>query len=203
MFGPIGNSQYKSYTTDISESARHLLELINDILDAAKIEAGQMTLAEEVIKPHELIESVRRLVTPRAERAELSFEIRIAEDAPSLRADRTKLKQILINLLSNAVKFTPEGGHIVLSAEAAENGEFLFLVSDTGIGIAAVDIPRAMAPFGQVDSRLSRKYEGTGLGLPLVKSLAELHGGGFELVSQPDVGTTVTVRLPASRVVAQ
>ena len=203
MLGPLGNSQYKGYTADISESGRHLLELINDILDVAKIESGQMSLVEEVVDPQDLIESVRRLVAPRAERAGLNLETRLAEDLPGLRVDKTKLKQILINLISNAVKFTPEGGHVVLSAEAAANGEFLFLISDTGIGIAAEDIPRAMAPFGQVDSRLSRKFEGTGLGLPLVKSLAELHGGRFELVSQPDVGTTVTLRLPASRVVRE
>jgi PAS domain S-box-containing protein len=201
MLGSLGNEQYKGYTKDISDSARHLLALINDILDAAKIEAGQMSLAEEIVEPRKLIESVRRLVAPRAERANLSLEVRIADGAPALRADETKLKQILINLISNAVKFTPEGGRIELVAEAAENGEFVFLVSDTGIGIEPEDIPRAMAPFGQVDTRLSRKFEGTGLGLPLAKSLTELHGGTFQLVSQIDIGTTVTVRLPASRII--
>ncbi len=201
LLGPLGNEQYEGYTKDISDSAQHLLALINDILDAAKIEAGQLSLAEEIVDPHKLIESVRRLVAPRAERANLHIEVRIADDAPALRADKTKLKQILINLISNAVKFTPEGGRIELAAEAARNGEFAFIVSDTGIGIAPDDIPRAMAPFGQVDSRLSRKFEGTGLGLPLAKSLTELHGGTFQLVSQIAVGTTVTVRLPASRIV--
>ncbi len=162
-----------------------------------------MSLAEEIINPHSLIESVRRLVAPRAERANLSLKIRIPDNIPALRADKTKLKQILINLISNALKFTPEGGRIELVAEAAPNGEFVFIVSDTGIGIAAEDIPRAMAPFGQVDSRLSRKFEGTGLGLPLAKALTELHGGEFQLVSRIDVGTTVTVRLPATRIVVE
>ena len=202
MLGPLGNAQYQGYTQDISESARHLLALINDILDAAKIEAGQMSLAEEVVNPRSLMESVRRLVAPRAERANLSLELRMPDSVPALCADKTKLKQILINLISNAVKFTPEGGRIELRAEAAENGEFLFMVGDSGIGIEADDIARAMAPFGQVDSRLSRKFDGTGLGLPLAKSLTELHGGSFDLVSQPGIGTTVTVRLPASRVLA-
>ena len=203
MLGPIGNAQYKGYATDISDSAGHLLELINDILDAAKIEAGEMSLAEETVDPRDLVKSVRRLIAPRAERAKLRFDVHLAETVPALRVDKTKLKQILINLLSNAVKFTPEGGHVSLRAELAGNGEVLFLVGDSGIGIAPDDMARAMAPFGQVDSRLSRKYEGTGLGLPLAKSLTELHGGGFELVSQPELGTTVTVRLPASRVVAE
>ncbi len=203
MLGPLGNEQYRGYSKDISESARHLLLLINDILDAAKIEAGQMSLCEELVHPQSLLSSVRRLVAPRAERAKLDLELRVAEALPPLHADKTKLKQILINLISNAVKFTPEGGRIELSAFAAEDGDFVFLVSDTGIGIEPDDIPRAMAPFGQVDSRLSRKFEGTGLGLPLAKSLTELHGGTFQLVSQRAVGTTVTVRLPASRVVRE
>ena len=201
MLGPIGNARYKGYATDISDSAGHLLELINDILDAAKIEAGQMLLTEETVDPRDLVESVRRLIAPRAARAKLRLELRLAENVPALCVDKTKLKQILINLLSNAVKFTPEGGRVSLGGELAGNGEFLFLVSDSGIGIAPGDIARAMSPFGQVDSRLSRKYEGTGLGLPLAKSLTELHGGGFELVSQPEVGTTAIVRLPAFRVV--
>jgi len=201
MLGPIGNARYKDYATDISDSAGHLLELINDILDAAKIEAGQMSVAEETVDPRDLVESVCRLIAPRAERAKLRLEVRLTDNIPAIRVDKTKIKQILINLLSNAVKFTPEGGRVSLVAELAENGEFLFLVGDSGIGIAFDDMARAMAPFGQVDSRLSRKYEGTGLGLPLAKNLTELHGGNFELVSQPEVGTTATVRLPASRVV--
>ena len=203
MLGPIGNARYKGYAIDISDSAGHLLELINDILDTAKIEAGEMSLAEETVDPQDLVESVARLIAPRAERAKLRLDLRLPEGIPALRADKTKLKQILINLLSNAVKFTPEGGAISLSAEVAGSGEFLFLVRDSGIGIAPGDMARAMAPFGQVDSRLSRKYEGTGLGLPLAKSLTELHGGSFELVSQTGVGTTVTLRLPAFRVVAE
>ena len=202
MLGPIGNTRYKAYATDISDSARHLLELINDILDVAKIEAGQMTLAEETIDPRDVVESVRRLIAPRAARAELQLDLRVAEKIPAIRADKTKLKQILINLLSNAVKFTPEGGRVSLGVEAADDGGLLFRVGDSGIGIAPEDMDQAMAPFGQVDSRLSRKYEGTGLGLPLAQSLTELHGGRFELVSQPEVGTTATLYLPASRVVA-
>ena len=203
MLGPIGNARYKGYAADISDSARHLLELINDILDAAKIEAGQMILTEETVDPRDLVESVRRLIAPRAERAELQLDLHVAENIPALRADKTKLKQILINLLSNAVKFTPEGGRVSLDVEAADDGGVLFRIGDSGIGIGPDDVDRAMAPFGQVDSRLSRKYEGTGLGLPLAKSLTELHGGRFELVSRPEVGTTVAVYLPAFRVAAR
>ncbi len=196
ILGPLGSEQYKDYCKDITGSAQHLLVLINDILDAAKIDAGQMTLSEEAIEPAELVQSVARLMMPRAERAGVILSVELAPNLPRLRADATKLKQILINLVSNAVKFTLQGGRVTLSAKVAEGGAFIFEINDTGIGIAANDIDRALAPFGQVDSRISRRFEGTGLGLPLAKSLTELHGGTFDLSSQPDVGTQVTIRLP-------
>jgi PAS domain S-box-containing protein len=202
MLGPIGNPQYLTYTHDIGDSAQHLLALINDILDAAKIEAGHTELTEETVDPRALIKSVQRLLIGRAGRAGLSLNIHSAPDLPNIRVDETKLKQILINLAANAVKFTPKGGRVDLRAEVNEPGEFVFLVSDTGIGIEPEDIPRALAPFGQVDSRLNRRFEGTGLGLPLAKSLVEMHGGTFRLVSTPGVGTTVTVHLPSERVLA-
>jgi PAS domain S-box-containing protein len=202
MLGPIGNAQYLSYTHDIHESAQHLLALINDILDAAKIEAGRTELAEETVDPVALVESVQRLLIGRAGRADLSLNIHLAPNLPNIRADETKLKQILINLAANSLKFTPKGGRVDLRAEVNETGEFVFIVSDTGIGIEPDDIPRALAPFGQVDSRLSRRFEGTGLGLPLAKSLVEMHGGAFRLVSTLGVGTTVTVHLPSERILA-
>jgi PAS domain S-box-containing protein len=200
ILGPLENEQYKGYCTDITDSARHLLVLINDILDSAKIESRQMTLSEEAVDAEALSRSVVRLMAPRAERAGVAVTVNAAPGLPRLRADKTKLKQILINLVSNAVKFTLHGGRVDISARIGEDGAFIFEVSDTGIGIAAKDIARALAPFGQVDARISRRFEGTGLGLPLAKSLAELHGGAFELTSQPDVGTRVTIRLPAARI---
>jgi PAS domain S-box-containing protein len=201
ILGPLGNDQYKGYAEDITDSARHLLVLINEILDAAKIEAGQMALCEDAIDPGSLVESVRRLMAARAARGEVTLESVLRPALPAIYADETKLKQILINLASNAIKFTPSGGRVELRAETTETGEFVFIISDTGIGISEDDIPKALAPFGQVDSRISRKFDGTGLGLPLAKSLTELHGGRFSLVSQPNVGTTVTVHLPAARVI--
>jgi PAS domain S-box-containing protein len=200
LLGPLGSEKYKGYVHDISESARHLLAMINDILDAAKIESGHASLSNDNVDAVALIQSVIRLMTPRAQRAGLRLEAVTAPDLPTIMADTTKLKQILINLASNAVKFTRRDGRVELRAELSETGEFLFMVSDTGIGIAEADIPHALTPFGQVDSRLNREFEGTGLGLPLAKSLTELHGGRFDLVSQPDVGTTVTLRLPRDRV---
>ena len=200
MLGPIGTPQYKGYAHDISESARHLLALISDILDAAKIESGHMPLSETEIDPAALTNSVIRLMMPRAQRAGLSLVATLAPNLPNLFADETKLKQILINLTSNAVKFTQPGGRVDLRASVSESGEYVFMVSDSGIGIAAKDIPQALSPFGQVESQMHRPSEGTGLGLPLAKSLTEMHGGKFELVSEQGVGTTVTLRLPAHRV---
>ena len=196
ILGPLGNEQYKGYCRDVTDSARHLLVLINDILDAAKVESGKMTLSIAPVEPYPLAQSVARLMAPRAERGGVTLTVDAAADLPRIRADGTKLKQILINLVANAVKFTLQGGRVELSARVDDGGALVFEVNDTGIGIAAQDIPRALASFGQVDSRMNRRFEGTGLGLPLAKSLTELHGGTFELASQPDVGTRVTVRLP-------
>ena len=200
LLGPLGSNQYKSYAADIHESAQHLLTLINDILDVAKIEAGAHELREEVVDPRDIISAVRRLVAERATRAEQSFEVSLPDDLPRLRADERKLKQVLLNLMSNAIKFTPEKGVVELSARLDGDGSFIFQVSDTGIGISKEDIPRAFAPFEQVDSRLNRQFEGTGLGLPLSAGFVRLHGGRLDLESEPGVGTRAIVRLPASRV---
>ncbi len=200
MLGPLGSEQYKGYVHDISDSARHLLALISDILDASKIESGHMSMSETEVDPNALIHSVIRLMTPRAGRAGLNLNAHVDSGLSKVLADETKLKQILINLTANAVKFTRPGGRVDLRAKTGESGELVIMVSDTGIGIAPEDISRALTPFGQVESHMNRSFEGTGLGLPLAKSMTEMHGGTFELVSQLEVGTTVTLRLPESRV---
>ncbi len=199
ILGPLGNNQYKGYTEDIADSAHHLLSLISDILDSAKIESGHMSLSETEVDLNDLIKSVIRLMTPRAERADVKLHFDIEPGLPNILADETKLKQILINLASNAVKFTHPDGRVDVRAKIVESGDLAIMVSDTGIGIAAEDIDRALTPFGQVESHLNRTYEGTGLGLPLAKSMTEMHGGAFKLISQLGVGTTVTLRLPQSR----
>ena len=191
---------YRGYAGDIHDSARHLLGLINDILDVSKIEAGRAELSEIIVPVKALFDAVARLIRERALRAELRLDIAVAPDLPPLLADERKLKQILINLLSNAVKFTPAGGAVRMGAGLdPKSGDLVITVSDTGIGIAPADIARVMEPFGQVDNPINRKFRGTGLGLPLTKGLVELHGGGFQIESTPGVGTTVTVRLPARR----
>jgi signal transduction histidine kinase len=200
IFGPIGAPQYKSYLGDVLVSAHHLLEVINDILDVAKAEANKLDLDEHAFMVEQVARVALRLVGERATRAELKLELNIREDLPQVWADERKLKQVLINLLTNAIKFTPPGGRVALSARVGIDGDLLVEVSDTGIGIAADDIATALSPFGQVDGTLARKYEGTGLGLPLSRALVELHGGTLSISSEVGRGTTVTVRLPKDRI---
>ena len=201
VLGPKGAAKYREYATDIHFSGQHLLSIINDILDLSKVESGAEELREETIDVPKLLCSVDRLVRHRAEKGNIRLEHDFPADMPGLTADKRKLKQILVNLLTNAIKFTESGGTVTLRAWCRRDSGFVLQVTDTGIGIAATDIPKALSQFGQVDSDLNRKQMGTGLGLPLSKSLAELHGGSLDLQSQIGAGTTVTVRLPATRIV--
>ena len=201
LLGPLGNEQYQGYSHDILVSAQHLLGVINDILDVAKIEAGKLHLTEEDVNPHEVLGTVKRLMSERAERVGIHLSVEADQDLPHVWADARKLKQILINLMANSVKFTPGGGRIDIRAYVEQSGDFVFAVTDTGIGIAKEDIDKALAPFTQIDSQLSRQFEGTGLGLPLAKGFTELHEGELKLISEPGKGTQVTVHLPAKRVI--
>ncbi len=198
-FGPVGLPQYVEYAGDILDSGLHLLDLINDILDVSVIETGNLQLDERLINIGSLLSTCSRLVQQRAKKAGLDLEIEMPTTHPSLYADERRLKQILINLLTNSIKFTPAGGTISLRAYLDTDGCYVFEVADTGIGIAEEEMEEVMAPFGQADSSLDRKYEGTGLGLPLVKSLTELHAGTMSIRSEVDLGTTARIRLPRSR----
>ena len=199
MLGPVGDAKYLEYAKDINASGQHLLDLINDILDLSKIEAGKLELQEQVVELPRIVTSCLNLIAERSRRAGLTVETRLPEGLPSLRADERKLKQIVINLLSNAIKFTPAGGTVVVAVEREADHGITIRISDTGIGIKPEDIATVLEPFGQVDSKLNRKYQGTGLGLSLTKALVELHGGALEIESELGVGTTVVVRLPAER----
>jgi signal transduction histidine kinase len=203
LMGPLGADCYKEYVHNIKDSGTHLLDIINDILDLSKIEAGKAQLIEETIDLSRTIRSCSRLMEVRASNAKVVLTVEIASNLPALRADERKVKQIIINLLSNAVKFTPEGGEVTLKAVRTEEGGVEIAVSDTGIGIAPEDISKALAPFYQIDNSLSRKYNGTGLGLPLAASFARMHGGTLTLQSNEGQGTCVTLYLPEGRVVSQ
>src|SRR5262245_32575625 len=161
MFGPVGNARYREYLGDIKNSGTHLLELINDILDLSKAEAGAFDLRNDTIAVEELIGSCIAMVALRAREAGVELVTDVARALPRLRGDERKLRQALLNLATNAVKFTPAGGQIALRAQVVESG-LRIEVADTGIGMAAADIPTALSPFGQIDTALNRRHTGTG-----------------------------------------
>lgn len=189
----------QEYAEDIQSSASHLLAMINDILDLSKIEAGRIDLNEEEISVQMLCEPTLRMIQDRARAAELTLETEIPADLPLVLVDHRLTRQILLNLLSNAIKFTPAGGRIILRAYRGVDGDLVIEVEDNGIGIPEKDIDRVLEPFVQVESHHARRYAGTGLGLALSRRIAELHGGRLGLVSQPEFGTKVALRIPASR----
>ena len=198
LFGPLGQEEYKEYAKDINNSGVHLLQIINDILDVSKIEAGKRELSETLMSLREVSESAFTMVKPKADVASIYIDNLIPSDLPPMRAEELAIKQILINLLNNAVKFTNEGGKITMNAKFED--EFLVVsVSDTGIGMKKEHIKKALSAFGQVNTAMNRKESGTGLGLTLVKQLTELHGGYISIDSIPDEGTTVMVYLPKWR----
>lgn len=190
------NARQKEYSGEIFDSGQHLLSLINDILDLSKIEAGKMTLELETVQLPALLEGCLSIVREKALAHNIILKTSIAADLGSARVDARKFKQMVYNLLANAVKFTPDGGSVTLAARKTTDGQLEFSVSDTGIGIAAKDMPRLFEAFEQLDSSLARKYEGTGLGLSMVKRLAELHGGTVTARSELGQGSCFTVRIP-------
>jgi PAS domain S-box-containing protein len=200
LFGDL-NDRYTDYAGDIVASGRHLLGLINDILDLSKIDLGQATLSEGEVDVSRAVHSCQRLMFERAERGGVHVQVALPPDLPLLWADETKVKQIVLNLLSNAVKFTERGGRVTITAAIMTDGGLTLSIIDTGIGMRSEDIPKAMTPFGQLESTFERRFEGTGLGLPLVQRLVELHGAEFRLDSHPGKGTKAEVRFPRSRVI--
>ncbi len=200
VMGPLHNEQYKEYVSDINTSGVHLLSLINDILDYSKAEAKKLEVDFTDVDLSKSAHSCMRLVEPRAKDA----KVRLVEQVPTkniiIQADPKRMKQVILNLLSNAVKFTPEDGEVqLIIREDLVAEKIQIIVRDTGIGIAQKDISKALAPFGQVDSALSRRYEGTGLGLPLTKKLTEIMHGTFDLQSEEGLGTTVTLSFPMNQ----
>ncbi|MGB9026701.1 MAG: ATP-binding protein [Rhodomicrobium sp.] len=192
--------RYSEYAADIHRSGAHLLSIVNDILDVTRIEAGKFELREERVKLAAVVEGSLLAVEPQAAKGGISLRRSIPEASAIIHGDKTKLNQIVINLLSNAIKFTPAGGVVDLSARADRDGSLILSVRDTGIGMESHEILDAIQLFRQVDSSLARRYEGTGLGLPLAIQLTELHGGTLTVESAPGSGTLVTVRLPSERV---
>jgi signal transduction histidine kinase len=199
MFGPHGIEQYKEYSKDINTSGLHLLSIINDILDLSKAEAGKLVLEDQEMSLIDTINSSLRIVRDKA----AQNGVRLAFDMPTedirIIADPRLLSQVFLNLLSNAVKFTPQGGAVTLNTFIEADGKFGVRIQDTGIGIEQQNIDKVFAPFVQIESSLSRNYEGTGLGLPLSKNIMELHEGSLTLRSQIGKGTTIIATFPKER----
>jgi signal transduction histidine kinase len=198
IHGPL-DAQYRDYLSDIRGSGVHLKNIINDILDLSKVAVGALELRESRMSLRDLVENCHRTVQPLAEAGQVALALDAAADLPLLLADQTRLQQSVLNLLSNAVKFTPPSGCVALTVRRRDDGPVEIIIRDSGIGMSAGDIAIALQPFRQIDSSLSRRYEGTGLGLPLAKAFAELHGGSLGFESKPNQGTTVTLTLPAAR----
>jgi signal transduction histidine kinase len=200
LLGPLGQDRYREYAKDINESGAHLLSLISDILEYSKSESGKLRLVESEVDLNQMVANVIRQQGPRAEVAGISLHRDGMEQPIRIRGDERKLRQVLMNLVSNAVKFTPMGGEVRVGLGRDDEGNVLLRVIDTGIGIAAEDMPKVFTAFGQIDNAWSRRYEGTGLGIPLAKAMIELHDGTLTIASNVGSGTVVTVKLPRERV---
>ena len=198
--GPIGSVTYRNYAHDILDSATHLLQVINDILDLTKVESDDFELHKEIFELGEIVMGVVRTVGGQAEKAEVSLHVRVGSDVPMLYSDERRLKQILLNLVSNSIKFTPQGGKVTTNAAISTTRELSITVSDTGIGIPESKLEVALSPFGQVDDGLNRRHQGTGLGLTLAKSMTEQLGGKLSLKSKVGEGTIVTLAFPGENI---
>ncbi|KAA0574141.1 PAS domain-containing protein [Azospirillum sp. B21] len=200
LFGPLGSPRYHDYARHVQNSGRHLLDLINDVLDMSKLEAGRYTLDESWLEPADAIDTCRALAAVPADAGGVTLESDCAPGLPRLLADERALRQVLLNLLSNAVKFTPRGGRVTVTAGLEPEGGLAIAVRDTGIGIPADALARILEPFQQADSSIPGRFGGTGLGLSICRDLMALHGGSLSIDSEPGCGTVVTVRFPADRV---
>jgi signal transduction histidine kinase len=201
LFGPVGDTRYQDYVGDINRSGQHLLRLVNDILDISKLEAGAMEIADDLVDVAQLLTECVRYVSTQAATIGVAVTVDLPAALPALRADELRFKQVILNLLTNAVKFSRRGGTVTITAARSADGGLALCVRDSGIGMTEDDIAIALQPFRQVESATTRRQSGTGLGLPLAKSLVERHGGSFRIESERGKGTSVTVSFPPGRVV--
>ena len=199
MYGKMPDDRYLDYANCINESGQHLLAIINDILDLSKIETAELVLREENLEVGEWVDRCINVVSQDSRHKKLDISSDIPANLPAIRADQLRLRQVLLNLLSNAIKFTPERGCVGVTATISGSRSLVVEVSDTGVGIPESDLEKVLTPFGQTEYIMTRQQEGTGLGLYISKSLIELHGGAIELKSVLNEGTTVSIEIPAER----
>lgn len=202
-FGPLGHDKYAEYINDIHDSGHHLLELVNDIFDISAIETGELDLDEKNLDMAKIIDASLRLVGPLAENGNVGLSKTVCSNLPRIRADKRRVKQILLNLLTNAIKFTPHEGEVTIEAEIDPGGSFSIAIVDTGVGMTKEQISEAINIFWQAEGASVRTDAGARIGLPLTNNLVRLHGGVLSIESTIGVGTTVTVRLPKERVIAE
>nr|WP_249731247.1 PAS domain-containing sensor histidine kinase [Chelatococcus sp. HY11] len=200
-FGPIGNERYKEYLSDIHVSGGHVISLVNDLLDLAKIEAGRLDLNFASVNLNEVVAGCVALMQPQASRSRIVLRTSLAPKLPPVVADERAMRQVVLNILSNAVKFTDAGGQVIVSTALTDRGEIALRVRDTGIGMSAAEIEQALEPFRQLAT--SRRHGGTGLGLPLTKALVEANRGALSITSAKREGTLVEIVLPRTRVLAE
>lgn len=201
-FGPIGNPRYIEYAGDIGRSGRHVLDIVNDLLDISKIEAGEMELDFSAVDLNEAVSEAVSLVQPQANSQRVIIRTSLSGSVPEVVADGRSIKQIALNILANAIRFTPSGGQIVVSTSYETNGSVILRIRDTGIGMTRNELDQAMKPFRQVTTGGRKRGEGTGLGLPLTKAMAEANRAQFGISSAPNEGTLVEISFPSQRVLA-
>ncbi|CAN7201732.1 PAS domain S-box protein [Pararhizobium sp. LjRoot238] len=201
-FGPIGNPRYVEYASDIGRSGRHVLDIVNDLLDISKIEAGEMDLEFTAVEINDAVSEAVALVQPQANSQRVIIRTSLSGSVPNVVADNRSIKQIALNILSNAIRFTPSGGQIVVSTAYEANGSVILRIRDTGVGMTRTELEQAMKPFRQVTTGVRKRGDGTGLGLPLTKAMAEANRAQFSISSAPNEGTLVEISFPSQRVLA-
>ncbi len=201
LFGPIGSDRYEAYIDDIAESGRHLLNIINDILDLSRAETGKLDVHDDEVTICDVVDQVMRMFREQAAKDGIHLSSTFPDEDIVMRVDPRLMRQVVTNVVSNAVKFTQKGGAVYIAVKRQADGAVAIIVEDTGIGIPAEDIDNIVEPFVQVENSLSREHGGAGLGLPLVKKIVELHGGELQISSKLGVGTRLRIILPAARVV--
>jgi signal transduction histidine kinase len=202
-FGPTGHPRYVEYAHDISKSGRHVLDIVNDLLDISKIEAGQQELDFQSVNLNNEINEALSIMQQIANENRVVTRSSLPSDVPNVVADQRSIRQILLNVLSNSIRFTPAGGQIVVSTSLEANGHVLLRIRDNGIGMSRAELERAMQPFGQVGQETVQRGEGTGLGLPLTRAMTEANRAMFDIISSPGDGTLVTINFPPQRVLAE